>query len=168
MTPCNWERLILNLCCICFCNFNPHLATFISMNYGLPRGDNLSFLDHKEVKPTHSPAWGLAFWGTFARIEFYLLCLLISPPHLWSIKEPGNQALTRWWFWGASTIFWVSQLAPDKVSCWSQHLISQSLTYPVKSRASLDPWWFSELSLLAIYYEISALNSHDIRRRKNY
>ena len=24
------------------------------------------------------------------------------PPHLWSIKEPGNQALTRWFFWGTS------------------------------------------------------------------
>ena len=62
---------MLNSCWICFCDFNPHLATFVSTHNGLPQGDNLSHplrKDCKEMKPTHSPASGRSrcFSGTLA------------------------------------------------------------------------------------------------------
>ena len=61
LKPCNQEELILNLCWISFCDFNPHLATFaiVSIYNGLPLGDNLSCQtvnDCKEANLTHSSA----------------------------------------------------------------------------------------------------------------
>ena len=40
------EGLILNLCWICFCDFNPHPTTLVIVNIhnDLPQGDNLSCL----------------------------------------------------------------------------------------------------------------------------
>ena len=61
LKPCNQEELILNLCWISFCDFNPHLATFaiVSAHNGLPLGDNLScppVRDCKEANVTRSSA----------------------------------------------------------------------------------------------------------------
>ena len=61
LKPCNQEELILNLCWIRFCDFNPHLATFaiVSVHNGLPLGDNLScppVRDCKEANVTRSSA----------------------------------------------------------------------------------------------------------------
>ena len=39
---CKLEGLILNLCWICFCDFNPNPAPFVSIHNGLPQGGNLS------------------------------------------------------------------------------------------------------------------------------
>ena len=115
VTLCNWERLILNFCWICFCNFNPHPAAFVSLLNELPWGDNLSCLPLKELKEGKLrlgiPVDICKDWIVFS------LCLLISPPHLWSIKEPGNQALTRWLFWGASTIFSIYFPRNDGTRC---------------------------------------------------
>ena len=66
LKPCNQEELILNLCWISFCDFNPHLATFaiVSVHNGLPLGDNLScppLRDCKEANVTHSSPWGLTY-----------------------------------------------------------------------------------------------------------
>ena len=66
LKPYNQEELILKLCWIRFCDFNPHLATFVivSIHNGLPLGDNLSCLpvnDCKEVNLTHSPTWSLPY-----------------------------------------------------------------------------------------------------------
>ena len=65
-STCNREGLILNLFQICFCDFNPHLATFVIVgrSNGLPQGDYLSHppvKDCKEVKLTCPPACGLPF-----------------------------------------------------------------------------------------------------------
>ena len=39
----NLERLILNSCWICFCDFNPHLAALlkVGIHNGLPQGNDL-------------------------------------------------------------------------------------------------------------------------------
>ena len=63
---CNREGLVFNLYWICFCDFNPHLAAFViaGIKNVLPQGYSLSLppvKDHKEVKLTHFPAWGLPF-----------------------------------------------------------------------------------------------------------
>ena len=44
LKPCDQEELILNLCWISFCDFNPHLATFVivCIHNRLLLGDNLS------------------------------------------------------------------------------------------------------------------------------
>ena len=101
--------LILNLCWICFCDFNCHLATFVRILNGLPQGDNLScspVKECKEVTGTHFPAQGLPFlWHVCKDWLVFLLCFLTSP-NFSSIKEPGNQALTRWLFWGTSLPSW--------------------------------------------------------------
>ena len=60
---CNEEGLVFILYWICFCDFNPHLATFVIVRVcnGLPQGDNcvyngLRVKDSKEVKLAPPPA----------------------------------------------------------------------------------------------------------------
>ena len=57
---CNQEEVILNLCWISFCDFNPHLATLVivSIHNGLLLRDNLScppVRGCKEANVTYSP-----------------------------------------------------------------------------------------------------------------
>ena len=80
------------------------LSIFINIHNVLPQGDNLLHPPVKEVKLTHPPRLRLAVLGDICKDwTVFLLCILTSH-HLWSIKEPGIQAQTRWLFWGPSLL----------------------------------------------------------------
>ena len=83
------------------------LFIFINIHNGLPQGDNLCHLPVKhceEVKLTHLPSLRLTILGDICKDwTVFFLCFLASH-HLWSIKEPGIQAQTRWLFWGTSLL----------------------------------------------------------------
>ena len=126
------KGLILHLCWTCFCDFNPHLAAFVTFRTqnGLPKEDNLScppVEDCKEVKITHSPAWASPFLGTFARIKepFQSVSSPISQSMIH--KELGILALQDGYL-DALACHLIGQplwIVPSS----SQHFISESLAY---------------------------------------
>ena len=90
---------MLNLHRICFCDFNPicyckHTkwpATWAAHLWRTVRSENSTF-----------PGLRLAILGDICK-DWIVFFFIASPPrHLWSIKGPGNRALTRCLFWGAS------------------------------------------------------------------
>ena len=83
LKPCNQEELILNLYCISFCDFNPHLSTFVIVIIpnGLLWEDNLScppVRDCKGENLTHSSPEACHTRGNLQVLSSFLLCFLLA------------------------------------------------------------------------------------------
>ena len=115
-------------------------------NYTFFQGDNLSHppvKECKEVRLTHSLPEACHSRGCLQGLNS-LFTVFPHLPHLRSIKEPGNQALTR--FWGLACQL-LGQLAPSVFLASTSHL-SDSLACCAASRASLDSITHIHVSIL--------------------
>lgn len=116
----------------------------INVHNGLPQGDHLispRVKGCKEAKLTH-PSVTLAILGDICQGWIvFLFCFLTSLGplnlHLWSIKEPGIQALTRWLFWGTSLPSPWSAGSLIQVSFLFQPLVSRN-HWPVVCRGQRE------------------------------
>ena len=92
-TKGNGEGLILNLHWICFCDFNPFLL------YTMACLREITWAAHLWRKGSETNTFPCL---RVAICKDWIVFVSSPPPHLWSIKDPGNQAQTRWLFWGTS------------------------------------------------------------------